>query len=206
MTFAEYVRSFAPQWWRITLLGEPTMMIPVAVVIFVWLWASCSRRTALVWGGLLGVGGGLLIAQKLLYYMAGISFDSIRLYTLSGHSVAASYIYGSLVAILCASWPRALRYVAWSLVALLVLAIGVSRVAVAGHRVSEAVVGLGLGTLLLGGFLRMAWRQAKARYAAWTLALPALIVIVAMYGRVFEFERIFRSLGRWARPGATFYR
>ena len=205
MTFAEQVRSFAPEWWRITLLGEPTMMIPVALVIFVWLWKSCDRRTALVWGLLLGLGGALLIGQKLLYYMAGVSFDSIRFYSLSGHSVAASYIYGSLVAIIGASWPRPVRYVAYGLIALLVLAIGISRVAVAGHRTSEAATGLVIGTMLLVGFLRLAWRGSKPRYAAWSLAAPTLVVIVAMYGRVFEFETIFRQLGRWARPGVTFY-
>ena len=206
MNFIEYVRSFAPQWWRVTLLGEPTMMIPMAIVICVWLWLACSRRTALVWGGLLVVGGTLIVAQKLLYYMGGVSLSSIRLYTISGHSFSATYIYGSLALIVARRWPRPMRYLLWIAISVLVLGIGISRVAVAGHRVAEAVVGLGLGVSLLACFIRFGWRRAAPRYAGWTLALPGLAVIALTYGHVFEFERIFRQLGRWARPTATFYR
>ncbi len=205
MTFVEYVRSFASEWWRITLLGEPTMLIPVAVVTIVWLWASCARRIALVWAGLLCLGGALLVAQKLLYYVGGISLSSIRLYTMSGHSLAASFIYGSLIAIIAREWPRALKYLAWTAVAALVLAIGVSRVAVAGHRSSEAISGLALGTILLGCFLHYSWRGARPRVSIWALAIPCLLVMIATYGHVIEFENIFRYLGRLAHPGSRFY-
>jgi hypothetical protein len=90
---ADQVRSYAPAWWRVTLLGEPTMMIPVAVVVVAWLWLSCSRRIALWWGALLVIGGAILVAQKLLYYAGGVGLASIRLYTISGHSMAASFVY-----------------------------------------------------------------------------------------------------------------
>jgi undecaprenyl-diphosphatase len=206
MNFVDQIRSYTPAWWRITLLGEPLMMIPVAIVVIVWLWFSCSRRMALWWGALLALGGAILIAQKLLYYVGGVSLASIRLYTVSGHSVAASYIYGSLIAIIARNWPRGLRYVGWAAVALMVLAIGVSRVAVAGHRIAEAVTGLALGILLLAWFLRFVWRSGAPRYPVWTLAAPCFAVMALTYGHVYEFETIFRRLGRWARPGAIFYR
>ena len=205
MTFTEYVRSFSTEWWRITLLGEPTMLIPVSAIVMVWLWTSCGRRVSLIWAGLLCLGGALLIAQKLLYYVGGVSLSSIRLYTMSGHSVAAAYVYGSLIAMIARPWPRPLKYLAWAAVAALVLAIGVSRVAVAGHRISEAVSGLGLGSILLVGFLRYAWRDAAARVSVWTLSVPCLATIVATYGHVYEFENIFRYLGRLAHPGSRFY-
>jgi len=206
MTFVDYVRSFAPEWWRITLLGEPTMLIPVSVVVVIWLWFSCTSRITLMWGGLLILGGVLLITQKLLYYVGGLSLTSIQLYTVSGHSVAASYIYGSLIVMIARTWPRSLKYGAWVAVGGLVLAIGVSRVVVAGHRVSEAATGLALGLILLSCFLWFSWRTAHPRIAAWTLALPCLVTMALTYGHVFEFETIFRQLGRWARPGAAFYR
>ena len=206
MNFVDTIRSYRPFWRLITLTAEPILMIPLGIVIFVWLWASCSRRTAFVWGGQLAVGGGLIVAQKLLYYMAGVSLDSIRLYSVSGHSFTASYMFGTLVVILCASWPRALRYVAGFAILIFVLLIGVSRVALFGHRIAEAVVGLALGAGLLFIFLKKSWRYAKPRLSAWTLALPSAVVMIAMYGRVFEIETIFRSLGRWARPGVNFYR
>ena len=205
MTFVEYVRSFAPEWWRITLLGEPTMLIPVSIVVVLWLWFSCTPRIALAVGGFLALGGVLLTAQKLLYYVGGFSLTSIRLYSVSGHSLAASYIYGSLIVMIARNWPRSLRYGAWVVVAVLVLAIGVSRVVVTDHRMSEAVIGLALGIILLSCFLWFSWRKAHPRHAAWTLALPCFGMMALAYGHVFEFETIFRHLGRWARPGAAFH-
>lgn len=118
----------------------------------------------------------------------------------------ASYVCGALVVILCASWRRTWRYVAFAGVVALVLLIGVSRVAMFGHRISEAIVGLMIGTALLFVFLRKGWRPARPRWSAWTLAIPSLAVGVALYGHVFEFETIFRRIGRSFRPGATFYR
>jgi hypothetical protein len=88
--------------------------------------------------------------------------------------------------------------------AVLVLAIGASRVAVAGHQVSEAVTGLALGVILLSCFLRFSWRNAYPCNAAWTLALPCFATMTLTYAHVFEFEMIFRQLGRWARPDAAF--
>lgn len=205
MTFVEYLRSFAPEWWRITLLGEPTMLIPVSVVVILWLWFSCIPRIALTWGGLLALGGVLLTAQKLLYYVGGLSLEGIRLYSVSGHSLAAAYIYGSLIVIIARAWPRSLKHAAWGAVAVLVLAISVSRILVADHRTSEAVTGLALGIILLSCFLWFSWRNAHPRHAVWTLVLPSLAMMALTYGHVFEFETIFRHLGRWARPGAIFH-
>lgn len=86
MNFAETIRSYGPMWRRITLTAEPTLLIPLGLLIFGWLWLSCSRRTALWFGGLWVFGASLLVVQKLLYYTFGISLDAIRLYTISGHS------------------------------------------------------------------------------------------------------------------------
>ncbi len=206
MTFAEYIRSFADAWWRITLLGEPALLIPVAIIIVVWLWGSCSKRAALLWGSLLALGGTLLVVQKLLYYITGAALGSIKLYTISGHSTTSTYIYGSLVIILAHSWPRPVRRIAGVLTMCLVLAIAVSRVAVAGHRVAEAIAGLLIGMALLFVFLRYVWRKENSRYPVWTLALPCALSMMLTYGHVIEFERIFRMAGRWARPDAVFYK
>ena len=205
MAFSDFVRSFNDEWWRVTLFGEPTMLMPVALIAAIWLYRACGARVALGWTGLLVLGGALLIAQKLLYYVGGVSLDGIRLYTMSGHSLASTYVYGSLIAIVARGWRPAPRYAAWLFTALFVLSIGVSRVAVAGHRSSEAIAGLLLGGALLATFLRKFWRDAQPRLAAWTLALPCAASRALAYGHVFEFENIFRYLGRWARPGARFY-
>ena len=186
MTFADFVRSFNNEWWRVTLFGEPTMLMPVALIVTIWLYRACGARVALGWAGLLTLGGALLIAQKLLYYVGGVSLDGIRLYTMSGHSLASSYVYGSLTAMLTRGCRPAARYLAWLFTAVFVLSIGVSR-------------------LLLAAFLRKFWRGAQPRLAAWTLALPCAATMALAYGHVFEFENIFRYLGRWARPGARFY-
>ena len=179
---------------------------PLAMVVAIWLWAACSARLAAQWFGLLCLGGLILVGQKMLYYVGGVSLTSISLYTMSGHAVAATYIYGSLVAILVRGWPRGVRWGAFLATAALVLAIGVSRVAVAHHRPSEAISGLILGAILLGCFLRFVWRRATPRLSVLWLAAPSLIVIFVTYGRVYEFENIFRWLGRRANPGVRFYR
>lgn len=206
MNFVDTIRSWRPLWRLITLTAEPTLLIPLGLLIFGWLWLSCSRRTALWFGGLWAFGAALLVTQKLLYYAFGISLASIRLFSISGHSYMATYVYGSLVVILCASWRRTNRYIAFALVMLLVLLVGVSRVAMFGHRMSEAIVGLAIGAALLFWFLRKGWRHSQSRLSAWTLAIPAAVLFALLYGHVYEFETIFRRIGRSMRPDAIFYR
>ena len=205
MSFPDYVRSFDNEWWRVTLLGEPTMLVPVSLVVALWLWRSCGARVLLAWAGLLALAGLILIVQKLLFYVGGFAFDSIRLYTMSGHSVAAPFVYGSLAAMIAKHWRPGPRWTLYVLAAALAIAIAISRVAVAHHRPSEAISGFAVGVLLLAAFLRWSWPWAKPTLAAWTLALPVLATILLTYGHVIEFENIFRWLGRRARPGAGFH-
>jgi membrane-associated phospholipid phosphatase len=202
MSYVEYLRSFSPQWWRLTLLGEPTVLIPVSIIIAIWLWTACSFRVALRWTALLTLGAAILVAQKLLYYVGGFSITSIRLYTMSGHAMAASFVYGSLAALLTRDWRKFARHSAYTITATMVFGIGVSRVLVAGHHLSEAVSGLALGALLMIAFARWLWPEMRPTQTVWSLAIPCLIAISITYGHVFELENIFRKIGAWSKRGA----
>jgi membrane-associated phospholipid phosphatase len=204
MKFPGSWSELIPSWWQITLMGEPTLMIPLSLMIIFWLRSACGPKFGLWWGGLLLVIVAILASQKILYYAFGLSMESIELYSVSGHAAISLYVYGSLSVIIGRYIHPILRVLLWLCALALIGAIAISRLNIDAHRPSEIILGLIIGFVVLVVFLRFIWPRASSWLPIWTLALPSLLIILVFYGHVFEFERIMRFIGRWLRPGVTF--
>lgn len=157
-----YVVEHVPHesWRAFTWLGDSGLMLPAALMITVWL--GLSRKTwpsAALWVLVFGTGAGLILASKLAFMGWGIGSARFNFTGFSGHTAISASVWPVmlwLVSSRAARWQRiALVLFAWTLAA----AIGVSRLALMAHSVSEVAAGLVLGMMVSGTFLMLQHRK-----------------------------------------------
>jgi membrane-associated phospholipid phosphatase len=147
-------------WHLITRLGEVQLLLPAA------LWACLAllhqpgtRLFAVRWLQAIGVAALITTGSKIAFIGWGVGLAAWDFTGVSGHAMFSAAIYPLLLATLACRLPEGWQKASvWASVAL-VLLVGVSRVMVGAHSVSEVLAGL-----LLGG--------AASAFAIWQLGLP----------------------------------
>jgi len=164
-------------WRMLTWLGDSGLLLPAAFLIALWL--ASSRKTwptAALWIVLFGTASLVILVSKLAFLGWGIGSATWNFTGVSGHTAISTSV-----------WPVALWLVAsrmghrfrvalalggWVLAAV----IGVSRLALYAHSVSEVVTGFMLGTAVAGAFLvvqhRMPHPSLRGTWVALSLLLP----------------------------------
>jgi membrane-associated phospholipid phosphatase len=172
MAFADpYLATF---WPAVTRLGEAQILLPAALLTMAALvLRRPSRPLALGWLALLAIAVALTTASKIAFIGWGIGSPALDFTGISGHAMFAAAVYPLLLG---AVLPRHARTGEWPGVALggmIALAVGISRVMVDAHSVSEVLAGLLLG----GGVSALAMTRApvlQARIGPWAPALVGL--------------------------------
>ena len=151
----------SPHFWHlVTRLGEAQIVLPAALLAaIVLLRQADARPVALWWMLLLGGASVLTTASKLAFIGWGMGWPALDFTGISGHAMFAAAVYPPLFwALLAARGPRVVRAVAVATGFALALLVGISRVMVGVHSVSEVVAGLllgGLASVLLLGMVRL---------------------------------------------------
>ncbi|XBS68548.1 phosphatase PAP2 family protein [Acerihabitans sp. KWT182] len=164
--------------------GDTMLLLPCAVIIVaLLLWKAETRRTSLQWLLLIGAAGAIVIVSKLAFLGWGIGSRTLDFTGFSGHSALSASIWPVLIWILASRVSRRLRLAAVACGYLLALAIGVSRVILHAHSVSEVIAGLTLGFAISTSFLLMQYsrgtriRHLSAGQLTAVLLLPLLLVM-----------------------------
>ncbi|HEX6498081.1 MAG TPA: phosphatase PAP2 family protein [Micromonosporaceae bacterium] len=154
----------------VTSLGSHTVLFPLVGVAAVSLLIRRRIRLA-VYLAVTGLGALILdpalktvvgrvrpVVADPVAYGPGNSFPS-------GHALGSLVSYGALLLVFLPALPRRARRPVTALVALLVLAIGFSRIALGVHYVSDVVGGWLLGVAWLGvtGYAFQMWRRETGR-------------------------------------------
>lgn len=140
----------------LAVLFDPWMFRALVVGVAIWLWRRGARRLAL-WavvttaiGGLLGVVLKLVVArarpsfENPVAHAGGSSFPS-------GHALNSFLCVGVLILVLLPALNRGRRVLAYALGAVVVLLIGLDRIALGVHYVSDVVAGWIVALALLVG-------------------------------------------------------
>ncbi|AME26232.1 MULTISPECIES: phosphatase PAP2 family protein [Burkholderiaceae] len=169
-------------WLSITSVGSVGVMIPLAIVVAVWLALGYPWRYAMCWLLVLGGASGLVFLTKLAFMGWGIGVRELDFTGISGHAMISSAVLPVALFVACLpgrQWVRALGVVLGLLIGIVV---GVSRILLNAHSVSEVVTGCGLGALTALLFVAYAWRAESGKLSPAPVAVSLAIVAVVLHG------------------------
>ena len=132
----------APVWWTVTHFGSSSLLLPAFVLVAFGLWRSGAQAAARHYVVAMTAAVALTVTSKCLFYGWGIGIAAIDFTGVSGHGLLAAAILPLLLRGLPGRWGRDLGA---PLGAALALLVGVSRVVVGAHSVSEVVAAWLLG-------------------------------------------------------------
>jgi membrane-associated phospholipid phosphatase len=178
-------------WLHITALGDNAVSLPCIVLIALWLAPSVATR-GLAWRWQQFARGviTLVASSNLAFIGRKVSVPGLDFTGLSGHSAAAAVVWPALGALWGGRrgprWQTLGALMGW----MLALAVGVSRLALHAHSMSEVVLGLLLGSVGTWCFLwryRVRWRLPEQTYVA---LFSLLLVLPLVYGHRFPSQSL----------------
>jgi membrane-associated phospholipid phosphatase len=183
-----------PIWRFLTDFGDSAITAPVSLLTFVYLIIIGRKRLAIGWGiAILGCASAIGVL-KILFAPCGQRLAFVALASPSGHAAMTTVVYGSLTMLIGSSLPRPFRMTLDLAAALLIAAIGVSRLVLGAHDVAEVIVGLVVGLAALAGFRRILLAQGAVVLPVGWLAGTAVVVIAVFHGTRWPTERVVQAL------------
>ncbi|GGF28330.1 phosphoesterase [Aliidongia dinghuensis] len=181
-------------WTLITGFGDSAVMLPAALAIALWLAAGGAWRQALVWLVAFGAGTALVAATKIAFMGWGVGNASLDFTGISGHTTLATAVILTALHLLSRGLPRAHRLgllVAGSVSA---LAVGLSRLALDAHSVSEVLAGLVIGSLVAGGFAAGSRRLPAPNLAPGVMIAALALVCLTLHGHQANSQELITRL------------
>jgi len=141
----EWLPSTSQDWEIITRLGSAGLMLPVWLLTWIGVWWTRERKAAALWLLSLGVAVTLTLVSKTLFIGWGIGIAAWDFTGFSGHTLLATSVLPILFSVLLAPQQRAWRWLTAAAGLALAALVGVSRVELGAHSVSEVVLAWLLG-------------------------------------------------------------
>jgi membrane-associated phospholipid phosphatase len=161
-------------WQALTWLGDSGLLLPGAFSIMVWL--LLSRRTwptARLWALLFGSASLLILVSKLAFLGWCVGSARFNFTGFSGHTALSASVWPVALWLVAAQRSHRFRVVAaiagWALAA----AIGVSRLPLFAHSISEVLGGYVLGFVTSASFLALQRGRPHSR-------IPGVLVLVGL--------------------------
>lgn len=182
----------------LTDFADQAVILPVFAVILSVLAIQRRWRVAITW--LLVTTGvlGTVLALKVVCYACGwllpaFGPDELALRSPSGHVGSGAAVYGAAAALLAGTWPgwRA-RLLALSTAAAVAVVIGMTRLQLGAHSLSEVVLAAGIGIAGAVGFTVLAGHRLGQRSGMPPLAC-ALLVVAVMHGHHLPAEAVIQN-------------
>lgn len=126
-------------WQVLTHIGSASLILPVFAIAATALWWTGQKKAAMVWLMALVLAVALTLATKILFFGWGIGIAAINFTGISGHTLLATSILPVLLAWLTGenkSRPTLTGAFAGLLLAVIV---GLSRLVLGAHTISEIV-------------------------------------------------------------------
>lgn len=185
----------------ITHLGDSALLIPATIVVVLYLVVCGFHRLAGAW--LISIVGcmAVTLVAKIGFYIAtcGSRSGDMDIMSPSGHTSFSFAFYGGLAVLLAngrSDWTRRGITAAGFVLA---LAIGLTRILIHVHTVTEVLVGIVIGGAAVALFAFLHGRAGRPDVRA--LPLVALVVLTAalLHGVLLNAEPKIRALAEWLR-------
>jgi hypothetical protein len=185
-------------WHAITSFGDSALLLPLIAWMTLVLALPSQRRDAFRWVFAAVACGGAVALSKLMFMAWGIGPPGLDYTGFSGHTALSVMTWPSLAALL---FRRARAPLAWIAIATgtcLGIAVGVSRLALEVHSISEVIMGATLGAIVAGWFIHGLGRGSDVPATqAWLLGVGTAVIWLVFYGRVFPSQHLLKDIAMW---------
>jgi membrane-associated phospholipid phosphatase len=169
-------------WTDITTYGDVTTTSLAAAAIAAWLFIEDEKRLAFWWSVLFAAGMGIVVATKMAFIGWGIGIRAIDFAGFSGHAMRAAAVLPVLLYLILQRTRFILRAGGVVLGFSCAAMIGVSRIVLHTHSVSEIGAGLLLGAAVSLTFIHIAHTSlSKHVFKPLRIALSLLALLPAPY-------------------------
>jgi membrane-associated phospholipid phosphatase len=124
-------------------LGHVALLGPLSLAVILYLVAIGARRDALAFAAALAVCLVATLAAKLLFDVCDSRIANVE--SPSGHESYSAIVYGGIALLVATGRPARQQMAIYAATALLILLIGIGRVASRAHTPQEVVLGLLIG-------------------------------------------------------------
>lgn len=169
-------QSTAYAWRVITHLGSLSLMLPVVAIAATGLWQSGQMAAMRIWLLALTVAVAVVLATKILFLGWGIGIVALDFTGLSGHTLLATAVLPVFFGWLLAQKQKHATFAGAALGLLIGAAVGISRIFLGTHSVSEVAVAWLAGLVVCGVTLKAMDRPYQRSWLAW---LAPLILLFA---------------------------
>jgi hypothetical protein len=166
-------------WMMFTKLADTVVLLPAAALCVVWMLIQKLWRPSVWWLALLGGGLILVAISKLAFVGWGIGSCEFDFTGISGHAMRATAIMPVLLYLSVSTASRKVRAVAFCAGLLFGILIGISRLMLQVHSVSEVTSGCLLGAAISLTFVRMLVGVPRPVRVPPALALSLLLLAPA---------------------------
>jgi membrane-associated phospholipid phosphatase len=169
-------------WDFVTDFGDSAVILPLSALVLGFLWTVGQRRVAIAWVVGIGAAAAVIAAFKLVFGACGSAIAIAHIASPSGHTAMSTAVYGSLAVLIGGRFPPRCRSVLALAAAIVIVAIGWSRVVLHDHSRAEILVGflVGVGALLL--FRALLGRDAAPPLPLKWLLLCGAVLVAVMHG------------------------
>lgn len=166
--------QISPAFWHVlSRLGEVQILLPAALFAsLLVVQQPQARPLALRWLAALAMGTLITTASKLAFIGWGIGIGAINFTGVSGHAMYAAVVFPMLSGVWASKWRGSGQMLVVLLGIVAAVGVGISRVEVAAHSVSEVVAGLALG----GGL--SLWLFIRSGLPRPAMGLPGQLLVV----------------------------
>lgn len=173
-------------WKTLTYFGDSMLLIPTAVIIALILpWKSDNHRTVWYWLLAFSLAGLLVSLSKILFLGFGIGSARLNFTGFSGHSAMSATLWPVMMWLISGRFPPFWRAFTIGIGYLLPTMVGLSRLVIQAHSLSEVLTGLLLGFTLSSTFLLTQRRTALKEFSLAQICITMLMPLVLLgHGRV----------------------
>jgi membrane-associated phospholipid phosphatase len=169
-------------WTTITDFGDSAAMLPAAMVIGLWLVIGGAWYRALAWALAFTVGTSVVIASKVAFIGWGYGIRSLDFTGVSGHAMLATAILSAGFYLVGEDLRRGIRLAGVATGMAGGFLIGISRLELQVHSVSEVLAGCLLGGMVSGLFIAVARHFPRPVVPAVAGGGALLLLLVALHG------------------------
>lgn len=189
----------------ITELGGARVSVAVGVAVFAWLAWRRAWAAAAYWAIALLGARACVVALKfgLQRHRPASIYSGLESYSFpSGHATSSMVTYGFLAFLICLRQPWRVRVPVLALTSVAVVAIGLSRLYLGMHWLSDVAAGfvLGLAWIALLGTAYITL-HVPARLPAWQLGTVAAVTVMVAAGYLAAF-RLPDRIEQYRQAGA----